>query len=160
MSPASFQLSASMLPEDTSISFKDSSFFPRNGGHPLPSPAEVRSRSNGFTYPGTPSPVRFNNLNLLVKYGREITVAEGQCLWAVRRLLGGSVPVPEVYGWCQDGNEVFIYMELIHGETLQRLWGCLTDRERSDICGQLHQTIRSLIQLQQSPADQFIGKRV
>ncbi len=48
--------------------------------------------------------VRFEDLNLVVKYGRENTIAEALCLWAIRRFLPDQVPVPEVHGWCEDGG--------------------------------------------------------
>jgi hypothetical protein len=91
------------LPKGSSCVFEESSYFSRNGrGCSLPPPAEVR-RNQG---PRPSQPVRFEALNLIVKYGREITIAEGQCLWAIRRLLPYQVPVPEVYGWCEEGGEV------------------------------------------------------
>ncbi|KAK2753170.1 hypothetical protein FQN54_007996 [Arachnomyces sp. PD_36] len=157
LSRVPLQVHISKLPSDTSVSFKGTSFAAGDRERHLPSPAEVRSRSNGFTYPGTPPPVRFNDLNLLVKYGRQITIAEGQCLWAIRRLLTDQVPVPEVYGWCQDGGETFIYMQLIQGETLSQQWERLTSTARSDICEQLRSIIEALRQLGQDPTDQFIG---
>nr|KMM66511.1 hypothetical protein CPAG_02850 [Coccidioides posadasii RMSCC 3488] len=68
-----------------------------------------------------PPPASFASMGLFVKWGANIMIAEGQSLYAVRHFLKGSVPVPELYGWRTDGGEVFIYMELVHGQTLERL---------------------------------------
>ncbi|OAL72012.1 hypothetical protein A7D00_4044 [Trichophyton violaceum] len=114
-------ISSRALPSAESATFLESSFFSRNGAQAaLPSPA---------------NPVRYEHLGLIVKYGRapEVTVAEGQLLWAVRRTLP-MVPVPEVYGWAHDKGQVFIYMELIKGVTLEQRWGSLGPAERVAIC--------------------------
>ncbi|KAI9654067.1 MAG: hypothetical protein M1829_001099 [Trizodia sp. TS-e1964] len=104
-----------MLPSGPSVAFENSAFFSRNAGCSLPSPANVRAHQ----LPGCFGPVCFEALNLLVKYGEEVTIAEGQCLGTLRRLLPGNVPVPEVYGWCHDAGQVFNYMELVQGVTLE-----------------------------------------
>jgi aminoglycoside phosphotransferase (APT) family kinase protein len=101
--------------------------------------------------------VRFEDLKLVVKYGREITIAEALCLWAIRRFLPDQVPVPEVYGWCEDGGEFFIYMELIQGETLENKWKSLSKPERIDVCDQLRVMLSELRSLKQDPENQFLG---
>ena len=157
----SLQLCVSELPRDENVTFQDSSFFARPPGI-LPSPAKVRAAAVAANKTGRPSnrphPVRFPGLNLMVKYGSYVKVAEGQCLWAIRRLLADAVPVPEVYGWCRDGKETFIYMELIQGDTLEDRWGGLGTEEKVDICAQLRRMVNALRQLRQDPADQFIGE--
>ena len=55
-------------------------------------------------------------------------------MWAIRRLLPNQPPVPEVYGQVQDSDEVFIYMELIKGKTLEDRWESLLKDERKDVC--------------------------
>ncbi|KAM5477518.1 hypothetical protein McanMca71_000937 [Microsporum canis] len=120
-------ISTQALPPAESATFLESAFFSRNGpGAELPSPANVREqgtvqdptlkgRNFGF------QPVRYEHLSLIVKYGRapQVTVAEGQLLWALRRVLP-TVPVPEVYGWTHDNGQGFIYMELVKGVTLEQ----------------------------------------
>lgn len=146
----------SLLPSADNISFRDSSFFVREDAQ-LPTPAEVR-RAAGTNYrAGRPPPVLFPSLNLLVKYGSAITVAEEQCLWAIGRFVP-DVPVPEVYGWCRDNSETFIYMQLVGGITLEQSWPDLSVEERLDICKQLRHIVGNLRQLRQDPADQFIGE--
>lgn len=80
-----------------------------------------------------------------------------QCLWAVGKHLRGRVPVPEVYGWRRDGNDVFIYMELVQGQTLAQRWESLTDTERVYVCNQLRSMVQSLRTLNQDRCRQFIG---
>ncbi|KAH9221770.1 phosphotransferase enzyme family protein [Leptodontidium sp. 2 PMI_412] len=92
------------------MDFLESSFFKVNGqNQSLPTPSEVRALS-GPKEKTQPLPVRFEHLNLLVKFGR----------------LGDDIPVPEVYGWRIDGDDVFIYMELIHGDTLKSRWDSMS----------------------------------
>lgn len=77
------RLSPNMLPADENIIFKESSFFQRHGADArLPSPAVVRAqppnRSSSMS-----RRARFPELGLVVKYGLEITIAEGQCTLAL-----------------------------------------------------------------------------
>lgn len=157
------RLPVSIIPSDESIVFRNSSFFTQqDAACALPSPAEVRAAAElmdtGHRGPRHPRPVWFSSLNLVVKYGCEITIAEGQCLWVIKRLLLDTIPVPEVYGWCRDGDEVFIYMQMVRGPTLEARWESLTTEERVDVCEQLRQMVGALAQLEQDPEDQFVGK--
>jgi aminoglycoside phosphotransferase (APT) family kinase protein len=101
--------------------------------------------------------VRFEDLKLVVKYGREITIAEALCLWATRRFLPDQVPVPELYGWCEDGGEFFMHMELIQDETLEKKWKSLSKPERIDVCSQLRVMLSELRSLKQDPENQFLS---
>ena len=149
------EISVGMLPSGSSVVFNESTFFLRNGQETsLPSPAEVRAHQR----PGQHGPVQFESLNLLVKYGKEITVSEGQCLWALRRVLSSQVPVPEIYGWDDDGGEVFIYMEFVKGVTLEEKWASISKEDRESVCDQLRAMLLSLRNLKQDPKDQFLGK--
>ncbi|KAK0124696.1 hypothetical protein ONS95_009640 [Cadophora gregata] len=142
------------LPSADNITFPETSFFKKDGAL-LPTPAEVREAAGpqgGIRLP----PVSFPTMNLIVKYGRYITKAEGQCLWAVRRLCP-KIPVPEVYGWCQDGKETFIYMQLIEGATLEQEWPRMIVDEKYEVCVQLRGMLDELRQLRQDPSDRFIG---
>lgn len=152
-----------MLPQDSREVFRDTSFFTRHTS--LPTPTEIRAKAQESQHRSPkddrrPPPVTFPELNLLVKYGAEITIAEGQCLWAIRRILHGAVPVPEVYGWDTDNGQVFIYMELIHGVTLEDRYDSLIAAEKTAIAQQLKGYIDSLRTLTQDPADHFVGKCV
>jgi hypothetical protein len=158
------ELSPASLPNDDNITFQDSSFFRNHGAHAeLPTPAMVReeaARPKNVTgrWAHKPWAVPFFSMKLLVKYGSSLSIAEGQCLWAIRTTLGQHVPVPEVYGWCRDGNEVFIYMELVEGRTLEDAEDTLTQTDHALIHRQLHHIVISLRSLRQAPGDSFIGK--
>ncbi|KAJ5353061.1 hypothetical protein N7452_002035 [Penicillium brevicompactum] len=47
-----------------------------------------------------------------------------------REKLIGKVPMPEVFGWTEDGGQRFIYVSLIEGETLQERWCDMNDDDR------------------------------
>lgn len=96
-------------------------------------------------------------MNLIVKYGLTIRKTEGQCLWAIHHLCP-NVPVPEVYGWCQDEGETFIYMQKMEASTLEQEWSGVDVETKYEICTQLRCILDELRQLQQHPSNQFIGK--
>lgn len=101
----------------------------------------------------------FEDLNLLVKFGLEESISEGQCLYTVRRTFGPSVPVPEVYAWRKEGEETFIFMELVDGLSLEARWADLSAEERCNVAQELRgilHTLRNAKQDQDSEA-QFIG---
>ncbi|CAG8949365.1 hypothetical protein HYFRA_00004992 [Hymenoscyphus fraxineus] len=149
-------LTPSSLPSVKDIVFADSSFF-ANGHERLPTPAEVRQEAGPTTkMTNGPVPVIFPSMKLIVKYGAKIKMSEGQCLWAIRSLCP-NVPVPEVYGWCEDDGETFIYMEHIEASTLEQGWPGLDVEERYEICTQLCKILSELRQLQQEPSNPFIG---
>lgn len=150
-------LSSQQLPEaKEDIEFLDSSFFRlRTPDQRLPTPREVRALSAGNTFKA-PN-VIFEHLGLLVKFGPGVTIAEGQCLWIIKKILGDVVPVPEVYGWKVDRSEVFIYMQYIQGQRLKNRWGSLSTAEKIEICSQLGKITTALRQVSQPPCDPFIG---
>lgn len=152
-----------MLPQGDNVTFEKSSFFTRHTSLPPPDTVRAVGREQHSTRRDEkrrPPPATFLSLGLLVKYGEAITLAEGQCLWAVRQLLEGLVPVPEVYGWCTEGGQVFIYMELIQGVTLEERYPSLSPAEKSAIATQMKGMTRALRSLRQDPADQFVGKHL
>ena len=152
-------LHLSTLPSSESIIFESSSFFVNHAT--LPTPDEVRRAACDPPVrvdPWTWCVVRFPSLRLIVKYGRQITMAEGQCLWAVRTLLGNTVPVPELYGWCRDGESTFLYMEFIQAPTLKERWSTLSASEREEIGTQFGQIIDNIGQLELEPSvSEFVG---
>lgn len=141
------------LPLGNNVTFKDSGFFTRQTPPEtqlLPSPQEVRQddarqhlvlHGTELGSQGTrPRTVRYPTSRLLVKYGLQVSIAEAQCLWMLRKHVPG-VPVPEVYRWCQEGDEdhktTFIYMELIEGMTLEEGWSNLSKNDRKAVCREL-----------------------
>lgn len=129
----------------------------------LPTPSEVVAQRDiqHPRYQGTDvhPPVVFEDLGLLVKYGEDphVTIAEGQCLWALRQSLP-RVPVPEIYGWAKEGFYTFLYMELLPGVTLEKRWGSLSRMEKVGVCEQLKTMTTEFHCLRQEPSEQFIGK--
>ena len=149
-------LSPEILPTGDSVTFKSAPFFNRPEAY-LPHPVEVRRIAGHQASYVRPPPVVFHSMGLLVKYGQLITNAEAQCLWAIKRYLP-EVPVPDVYGWCRDGKDTFIYMEFIPGVTLEQCWNSLNEEEKHCISEQLRQMVQALQRFKQNPADPFIGK--
>lgn len=143
---------------ESAMDFLDSSFFASKPGQKhLPTPTEVVAHSPDFRTNPRPKPVVFAHLKLIVKFGRCVAVEEALCLRMLGNTLPEKVPVPEMYGWRVEKGRVFIYMELIQGETLHDRWDHLSDQGKTLICAQLKEIIEVLRQLEQSPSDLFIG---
>jgi aminoglycoside phosphotransferase len=68
------------------------------------------------------------------------------------------VPVPEIYGWRSDGNETFLYMEAIHGRTMEDAWPDLEEEDRLYICRELRAILRNLRLIRLPPTESYIGK--
>ncbi|KAI5866814.1 kinase-like domain-containing protein [Durotheca rogersii] len=142
------------------VDFQDSGFFTRPGSpvRRLPTPDEVRAAARAAQQPQNfdhPSPVIFPSLGLLVKYGGGVRVAEAKCLRFIRQNLLGRVRIPEVYGWRTDSRQTFIYIEFIEGDTLEKLWPTMNDKERTTICSQLRRMVEEWRGLRQDKA--FLG---
>lgn len=158
--PSNTQIKAESLPDGSQpeMNFLESSFFTNNmSNRSFPSPTQVRALSEP-TRATQPSPVIFEDLNLLVKFGPYVTTNEAQCLWAIRNILGDAVPVPEVYGWRVDGDEVFIYMELIRGDTLLSRWDSMNTEDKDIVCKDLSRIMTSLRSIGQISYQPFVGK--
>lgn len=97
-------------------------------------------------------------MNLFVKWGQDMRIEEGQTLYALRHSLGSVVPIPEIYGWHTDGEQVFLYMEAIRGKTLEECWPTMHEDNRLDVCRELRTMLDAVRQLKQEPNDPFIGK--
>jgi hypothetical protein len=151
-------LLSSLFSSERSPDFEHMDYFNCNiPAHLFPSPAEVRANPLLRETLGSCT-TKFDSLNIVVKYGEDITASEAHCLRALRRLLPDEVPVPEVYGWCEDGGEVFIYMELITGVTLESQWESLSHQVKKEVCKQLRTIVKGLRKLHQDPSDRFLGK--
>jgi hypothetical protein len=158
--PANTQIPATGLPSGTGpeMDFLESSFFKNNRLRQcLPTLAEVRALSGTGQSMSQPPPMKFEHLNLIVKFGPHVSIGEALCLWAIESVLSDEVPVPEVYGWRVDGRDTFIYMQLVQGETLMDRWHSLNAADKTAICDHLRQIMMSLRQVEQNPHDSFIG---
>ena len=139
------------------MNFADSSFF-RTTKQTLPTIAQVKALSTDLYYHPQPKPVIFNDLNLLVKLGPNVKTSEAQCLWMIKRVFHDQVPVPEVFGWRVDERGyVFIYMELIRGQTLGDRLDDLDHLDKVALSDQLCDIVRTLRLLGQDPFNQYIG---
>lgn len=155
-----FQPSSFPGPTQMEVDFADSSFFNVRAGQKrsLPTPTDVLSRSKDFTTHQRPTPVTFEHLNLLIKFGRCVMVGEALFLRALRMSsLADKVLSPEVYGWRVHEGITFIYMELIRGDTLIDRWDSLSDSQKTSICDQMREIIIALRQVEQVSGNQFIG---
>lgn len=76
-------------------------------------------------------------MGIFVKWGRSVSISEGQCLYAIGQLLKEYVPVPELYGRREDGGENFLYMEYFDAQTLEQAWETLGPHDRVSISGEL-----------------------
>ena len=68
------------------------------------------------------------------------------------------MPVPEVYGWCRDGDENFIYMEYIDGPTLESVMDKMQREDLLHIAAQLREIVLAFRSLRQAPGQQCIGQ--
>lgn len=150
---------AELLSEDN-VMFRNTSFFQENSGG-LPSPERVRQRDTEINGPflrrSYRPPIPFEELGLIVKYGSRITKAEGQCLWYFNKYMKDEVPTPEVFGWCCDDGDTFIYMQLVRGQTLEEAWPSLSEEKRTSICGQLRGYVDAWRRLRQESEPYYIG---
>ncbi|OHE92087.1 phosphotransferase enzyme family protein [Colletotrichum orchidophilum] len=142
--------------------FLQSSFFKERRAPTLPSPAEIRARNievGGLwaTNFNRPPPVIYSSLGLLVKYGGDVKHVEAQTQMMVRERLQGKVPVPEVFGWAEDGRQGFIYMALIEGATLQERWRDLDENARCSVCDELKEMLAAIRALEQDSHDPYVG---
>ncbi|RYO41193.1 hypothetical protein AA0111_g1424 [Alternaria arborescens] len=162
MNASASSINPSQLPFDRNITFHESLFFHNHGrSRTLPSPEKVReiakATNKNAWLRSRPPPVICEDLGLLVKYGEEITIAEGQCLLALRQLLPDTVPAPEVYGWREDDGQVFIYMELVNGITLEKSWDNTNKEDRIAVCHQLRRMVDAWRNLKQDVKSPFVG---
>jgi aminoglycoside phosphotransferase (APT) family kinase protein len=65
--------------------------------------------------------------------------------------------VPKVYGWCEDGDERFIYMERIEGVTVEERWSSLSTPQKLSIVEQLNLMVSSMRRLKQAPGNRYVG---
>jgi hypothetical protein len=158
------QISLAELPDSSQphMDFLDTTWFKTHGRtRQFPTPEHLRSL---FKPHQLPHPVRFEDLGLIVKFGSHVSITEAINLWVIRRVFQDAIPVPEVYGWRvleQEGKirEVFIYMQLVPGPTLEQKWPELSATDKQTICSDLRAKVSCLRSLRDSESQQVIGKR-
>ncbi|KAK7949765.1 phosphotransferase enzyme family protein-like protein, partial [Apiospora saccharicola] len=105
-------------PSGSSVTFKNTSYFSRNGQNvDFPTPSRILAESAiqapSFQDCEERPPVYFKELGLVVN-------AFGPWKQVVPH-----VPVPEVYGWTQDTKYTYLFIEFVHGVTLEKIWDSL-----------------------------------
>lgn len=65
--------------------------------------------------------------------------------------------MPEVFGWAEDGGQIFVYVALVDGNTLMERRESLNDGEKRAIFNELHRLIKLLRTLKQDTHHQDIG---
>lgn len=139
--------------------FLDASFFRSNGAssHPrFPTPTEISQDPSNDNR----KVVIFESLNLAVKVKHKSTIKleEVQAMIAIRRAFpNGEVPVPEVFGWRQHNEKIYIYQSLSPGTSLKQAWPSLTKAEKVSICGELSKIVAALRLIKQNTPHYFIG---
>lgn len=145
--------------------FRESNFFKERRASALPSPSQIRAlnvesgnvRATDFN---RPSPVTIPSLGLFVKYGADVTIVEAQTQMRMRKLLESRVPIPEVFGWAEDGEQRFIYMSLVEGDSLQARWAKMNEDERQAVCRELKSMVNTWRALSQNEleGDRYVGE--
>lgn len=154
------QIALAELPDSSRahMDFLDSTWFKTHGRtRQFPTPEDVKSFSDRFL------PVKFEDLGLIVKYGPDIHISEAINLWTIRQVFQDLVPVPEVYGWRvleREGKrrEVYIYMQLMQGPTLEQQWPALSITDKQRICSDLRAMVSCFRSLRDNESEQVIGK--
>ncbi|KAF2801404.1 uncharacterized protein BDZ99DRAFT_528512 [Mytilinidion resinicola] len=143
----------------THITFQDSTWAKTHGlTRSLPSPGEVRALFPGLGLHSFQKVAKFEELDLVVKFGDRVHVSEAICLRTVKRLFSSQVPVPEVYGWRVEGHHVYLYMQLIRGPTLLERWPTMDYQDKQSVCSHLHFILQALRSIKQDPSREFIGQ--
>ncbi|KAF2186883.1 hypothetical protein K469DRAFT_725557 [Zopfia rhizophila CBS 207.26] len=142
-------------PYDENVAFHESPFCKKHKAPLfLPSPTEERETRDPAP------PVYFPSVGLLVKYGPEVTLVEGQSLLLIRKTLSPVLPVPEMYGWCKDDGQVFIYIELMDSITFEKSWETIVEGQKVSICQQLRHMVNAWRSLKQAFSPPFIIPRL
>lgn len=153
----SIMIDPQTIPQGDHEIFVSTSFF-----ESLPEPDQVREDAAQRVRGDDPTwrfeVMLYPERDLVVKFGDDITVAEGQCLWFMSHHLQAEVPVPAIFGWTKDQDETFLYTEYVHGDTLASRWDTLSNAERLSICSSLKQSVTALRQLQQPTVPFCLGE--
>ncbi|KKK14603.1 hypothetical protein ARAM_006402 [Aspergillus rambellii] len=120
--------------------FPESSFFKERRAAALPTPAEIRAINEKS---GSLDATNFNRPAL--------------SLYRLWDYWLSQVPTPEIFGWTEDGRQIFIYMSLIEGESLQERWSGMSEGEKRAVCEELKNIVKMWRSLKQGKQDYYIG---
>ena len=152
-------------PATSTMVFPESAFFFEQRASALPPPAEIRALNMATgCYRATdfdrPSPVIIPSLGLFIKYGGDVTIAEAQTQTLMRERLRGLVPIPRSLAGPEDEGQLFIYMSLVEGDTLEDKWPNIEEDDRQAICKELRDMVNAWRALPQDKSDVYIGKSI
>lgn len=86
----------------------------------------------------------------VIKYGEPVNTREAQVLSFIEHS-GLGIPVPKVYSsGTYENIGGFVEMEMLEGDTFQKVWGALSQDEKHDYSGQLRQIVSQLRSLKGS----------
>jgi hypothetical protein len=110
---------------------------------PLPTVAQILDSTNFMVRYGEAPIVRVGE-HYVVKYGKRVSLQEGENMLFVRE--SSNVPVPTVYALFHDEktNRNFIIQEYIPGKILDGVWAILSDDQKTNITLQLRQHMHEL----------------
>ena len=69
-----------------------------------------------------------------------------------------AIRVPKVYGWCEDGDQRFFYVERIEGVMMEERWPSLSAEEKLAVAKQLNSMVSSMRRLKQHLGNSYIGQ--
>ncbi|KAH6634447.1 kinase-like domain-containing protein [Chaetomium sp. MPI-SDFR-AT-0129] len=122
---------------------------------PLPTVEEILAATE-FTPPNTVHERKIPVLKgcYAVKYGRDITLQEGENMLFIERYT--NVPIPAVYAIFHDEKTGFnfIIQEYIRGRLLRSVWGKLASKEKQAIVSQLR---RDMDEVRNLPSPGYYG---
>ncbi|KAK5129368.1 hypothetical protein LTR08_003553 [Meristemomyces frigidus] len=120
----------------------------------LPSIAEIIASTHVLSAPDATTTVIKVGKRFAVKYGRRVTPIEAANLDYLSA--NTTVPVPKLYAFMKqpETDRLFIVMEFIEGQTLEKLLPTLRTTEKQDVFDQIQE---ALSQLRNLPAPDYLG---
>lgn len=134
---------------------------PKDLPSPLPSSKQIRDTPNNV--PGT-GDTAYNTSSdagkrvvvsgsYVVKYGKYVRPLEGLNLLFLEQNLP-RIPAPKLYAMWREGEECFLVMEFLAGETLDTLWSTLGDADKDAVAEELREIF---LVLHSFPSSGFFG---
>lgn len=125
-----------------------------NAAVAIPSTEDIRACSNVMYERHLASIVALSD-QLVAKFGGAVNEWEGQALIYLERYVP-HVPAPRLYAMYYDTSQLFLVMQRMPGDRLDRLWPALTDGEKTSITEQLKRIFDCLRQAK-CPEQRFFG---
>jgi hypothetical protein len=120
----------------------------------IPSTEEIRACTNVMYERHLASIVALSD-QVVAKFGGAVNEWEGQALIYLERYVP-HVPAPRLHAMYYDSAQLFLVMQRMPGDRLDRLWPSLTDGEKTCITEQLR-CIFDCLRQAECPEPQFFG---